>query len=76
MTTQEPRTLFGLREKMAEIAKDSDGDPESAHSQADEVLIDALRHMASVYPEPARRLWENEIEDLIRSWDRVMKWYA
>jgi hypothetical protein len=74
--SKEPESLYGYRMKMAEIAKDSDGDPESAHSSADEVLIEALRYLAKIMPPKDPTLWPREAEDLIRSWDRVSKWYA
>lgn len=38
------------------------GDPEAAHSQADEVLCDLLRQLGH--------------DDVVEAWDAVPKWYA
>jgi len=49
-------------EKLREIQSLGEGDPEAAHSMADEVLCDLLRQLG--------------FADVVEEWSKVEKWYA
>jgi hypothetical protein len=61
-----------MREEMRSLG----GDTEIAHSRADDILIEAIRYLASLLPPKDKTLWAREAEDLITSWRDLEKWYA
>lgn len=68
-----PRTLAEMREEMRSLG----GDTETAHSRADDILIEALRFMVErTLSEASRPFWRADVEDLISSWRSLEKWYA
>ena len=75
LPTGELRSLFEIREEMARLVRTGKGDPEAAHSKADDLLIEALRKMTAIVGGDVT-LWPREIEELIENWYRVDKWYA
>ena len=69
----EPRTLTEIRADMAALTTPS-GDTEADHSDADGLLIEALRRLATLLGDPS--LYPAEVEELIENYQRVRKWYA
>ena len=49
----------------------SSGDPEGAHTRADEILIQALRDTFNPF-----YVGKDEIEELITAYQEVPRWYA
>jgi hypothetical protein len=65
----EPRFLAEIA---AELEAMDGADPESDHGRADDLLIEAIRRLASLAPELARP----EAERVVAAFWDVPKWYA
>lgn len=64
-------TLSQMLGRMRDLGRNPD--LEVAHSEADAILIDALRHLAEVY---TPKSVQADVDLLLLAYDRVDKWYA